>query len=257
MKNRTSIHLTPWFATLLFSVLPAISAPHGQPIDCMIHVGFGDDKIVYAPPSASLIPVTILVANDVGNTKGHIEITHKMTGTPEVRERVAFSSPKNSTKQFTVLTRHQPGLPLRVAVRFDEHIVDVSRLIPVKTAKNPMVVCVGVPEGTSMRKRIRQFYRCVDMPVELLPDDPRAYEGLHSLAIHGMEFTRLAPSQLAAIRAWLVTGGRLAVITPLDERPFMNHAAALAGEDAAALMSRGVHMVGSGMVCSPGLGSGH
>lgn len=253
MTQGNAIHAV---ACLLLSMLFAGSAfavPNGQQVQCDIRLGFGTGTRSYAPDSASVVPVTITINNDVANTKGTIEITRTMAGSHEVTETTAFSTPKNSRKRFTVLTRHQPNQPTRVSVRFDKHLADVSRLMPVITAKQPMVVCVGIAEGSDLRKRIRKPYQCVDTAVDLLPDDARAYEGLHSMAIRGIEFTQLKNAQLKAIRQWLVTGGRLLVMTPLDEQMFQRNAIALADKDADVFRTQGVHILGSGLVCSPGL----
>ena len=243
-------------AIFLCSVLftGSLSAvPSGQQVQCDIRLGYGSGQITFAPNSSSLIPLIVTINNDVANTKGTIEVTRSLTGSHEVTETTPFTTPKNSLKRFTILTRHQSGAPTKVTVRFEKHITDVSRTIhQMRDANKPIVLCVGINEGSDLRKRIRKPYTCVDSSIGLLPDDPRAYEGIHSLAIRGMEFAKLDKIKMKAIREWLVTGGQILVMTPLGEQTFQKNARAIADKDNDAFTKAGLHVVGNGIVMSPG-----
>ncbi len=215
--------------------------------DVSVSVGYNG----LVPNANRLIPVTVIISNNVDSVKGNIRITHRAalsSGSPEVTESTPFDSPSKSVKRYTILTRHQNKFGLSVSIDYsDSKYSDITIPAELRGDDRPIVLCLGALGRHPLRRTIQKRYRCVAMSGLMMPDNPLGYDSVYAVYITGPALIKLEPGQLRALHDWFNTGGIVLVASPLlRENDFNRNLKQLVGLDTLRAVRNGIGSSGLG-----------
>lgn len=192
----------------------------------------------------ALFPVVVTISNRVARASGEIRLVNcDSLGKSEVTFRMPVQLPLNSVKRFECLMRAESGRIPRLSLVFDGALDSITTDLKVRFAQGPLLLAVDVP--LSRLAELAPDHFTLAGPGELF-DDPLAYDGLYALAVSGRALVGATPAALAAVKAWVCTGGRLVVVEPLQEPLFLKRMEALTGFPGGAQSCAGMRRVGSG-----------
>jgi hypothetical protein len=222
-------------------------------VDYSVSAGFADT----VPLTDSICPVTVTINNQVGSTRGEIQLTQPdPSGGLEVTQRLPFESPAPSVKRFTLLARLETGRSIVLTVKFEDYIKPIQKELKVQRSDKPLVVCVGVPPQLKAGKT-GEYYRFISLAGESIPDNPVALDGAHAIIFSGLAFSSLDKLQIESLRQWAAGGGRIIFADSPPDEAFRAGVSRLAGSAAIDTAARGIHALGAGFVaCSGPQGGG-
>ncbi len=244
-----------FFFSLLFVcgmlVMPA-GAEQEADIEAVVTVGYAGN----IPPGASLVPVEVVLRNDLRNTDGMIEVYQTPPGgQSEVRHLLGFTSPANSVKRFTLYVRNRSESEWRVVIRFSRHFDPIQKVLPAySSGREALVLGVGLTpkhaqhlnEGTS------ENYRFVPIGHEQMPENPLALDSIHLVILTSAALTDMSRGRVKALGQWLRTGGRVVFLDPTSDRAFLDQATALGIDDQIDLFTTGIYSCGAGLAATAG-----
>ena len=225
----------------------AVSAAPTEP---QVSVSAGFDGMV--PDSNTLIPLSITISNSVNSVKGHLRLRFQSAGSatnPELLESIPFDSPGRSVKRYTVLTRYQPGFRIRVLVDYEDKYADKSIQTTLRPQRKPMILALGPSSKTPVIAATKKQYSYVGMAAEEMPDDPRAYEAIHSVFLTGRGLLALEYQQIDALRDWMHTGGVILLQSEVPrETQYRTNLGKLLGPNAKSDLATSITSCGSGLL---------
>lgn len=199
-----------WLCLLVAAAGQSAEAASAQDgVQCDVVVGW-DSRV---SRNGALVPVRVTLANRAVATDAVIELRQlDRLGRSDVVVRKHVVAPAPSEQTHRLLIRLDPDRELQVRVTFSESSLrPFDEKATVTTTGKRLALFVGVPDFL-FRRTYRGAYLFVSTNEEDLPPDPLCYDGVHIVVISGDALAGLRPAQSDALRRWVVTGGRVAVL---------------------------------------------
>lgn len=225
----------------VFCLLPGIGLAARASVEYSVAAGY-DDVV----RNGALFPVVVIISNRVMGAAGDLQLINYNPGCePELTFHLPIQTPLNSVKRYECLMRAESGRIPRLIIQFDKDIDPVKVDLNLRMTDAPIILAVDAPRSGLVDFAPKHF---VIAGPGVLRADPLAYDGLYALAVSGRVLVGAIPEELDALKAWVCTGGRLIVVEPLQEKPFLKRLEALTQAPEFVKARTGLCRVGSGWV---------